>query len=90
LGEPPLGVGADRRSRIDGDRHEHLTRILRVQLKIGDFADADAVEGNRRARPQAGDRILETHAIDRAVAEPARRMQPIDKSETSQACDNHE
>ena len=76
-----LGVLAHRHRLLDRNDGDHLLRPLGVELEIGDFADADAVEQHRGAGAQAGNRSVEHHAVVGALAGAADVLEPVDESE---------
>ena len=55
--------------------------MIRVEPEIGHLAHPDAVEKDGGAGEKAGNSIVEPHLIAGALAEPARRFEPIDKGE---------
>src|SRR5450759_1014644 len=84
IGDVHLGVGADGRLRIDGDRGVDLLRIVGIKIDACHGAGADAVEQDARAWRQPGHRLLEADIVDRPLSETAEGLDPIDKAEAGQ------
>ncbi len=81
-----LGVGAHRRVGGYGDCRRHAIGVAGIEFKSGYFADANAVEQNRRAGQQARYRIFEGNPVGRPLGQAPGVVQPVDKAK---ACSNH-
>ena len=85
-----LGVGAHRRAAIHRDRCRDATRIGRIERKVGDLADLDAVEQDGRADEQPRHRALKADAVGLAHTEAAGMLQPIDEGKARRDHSEHE
>ena len=76
-----IGIGAHRRVCRNRDPGQHLSRIVRVELKLGDLPDTDAVEQNGCARQQSRHGVLEADEVDGPLVQPAGVVQPVYETE---------
>src|SRR6185295_19518458 len=76
------GVIAHRGVGVDLDGGDHLLGIMPVELQVGHFADAHAVEEDARAVAQTADRPLEHDVVAGADLAFADRAEPVHEGET--------
>ena len=74
-------IAPDRRGRLDRDGHDDPLGVLGAEVEARHLTHTDAVEKNRRPLEQSRHGRIEAELIDRALAQPAAAVQPVDKGE---------